>query len=59
MSYTAGPMMVIYVYSNETGQQVDAIKGADNSECERLADKTWGSNDYHWSYCDQPISNAV
>ena len=42
--------MTIYIYCSETGQQVDAISGADNAECERLADEKWGSNDYFWSY---------
>jgi len=51
-------MLTIYIYSNETGEQVDAIEGADNEECERRADERWGSNDYHWSYNDQPVSNA-
>ena len=51
--------MKIYVYSNETGRQVDGIEGGDNAECERLAGDKWGSNDYHWSYTDRPVSNAV
>lgn len=51
--------MIIYVYSNETGKQVDAIEGQNNAECERLADDKWGSNDYHWSYINVAISNAV
>lgn len=51
--------MIIYVYSNETGKQVDAIEGQDNAECERLAADKWSSNDYHYSYCDTPTSNAV
>ena len=51
--------MTIYIYSNETGDQVDRIEGIDNDECERLADDKWGSNDYHYSYCDVPWSNAV
>jgi hypothetical protein len=46
--------MVIYVYSNETGRQVDAIEGRDNAECDK-----WGSNDYHWSYSNVAASNAV
>lgn len=51
--------MIIYIYSNETGKQVDAIEGADNAECERIAGGKWSSNDYHWSYNDVPVSNAV
>ena len=51
--------MIIYVYSNETGRQVDAIEGIDNAECERLADDKWGSNDHHWSYSNVPVSTAV
>ena len=51
--------MTIYIYSNETGRQVDAIEGRDNAECERMAAEKWSSNDYHWSYNDVPVSNAV
>ena len=51
--------MTIYIYDNETGYQVDAIDGEDCAECERKANDKYGINDYHWSYCDQPISNAV
>lgn len=51
--------MTIYIYSNETGRQVDAIEGRDNAECERLANEKWSSNDYHWSYNDVPVSNAI
>jgi hypothetical protein len=51
--------MIIYVYSNETGRQVDAIEGRDNVECERLAAQKWSSNDFHWSYNNMPVSNAV
>lgn len=52
-------MLTIYVYDNATGEQVDAIVAADNVACEDAADAKWGSNDYHWSYVDMPISNAV
>lgn len=51
--------MKIYIYSNETGKQVDAIEGADNDECENLASEKWDSNEYHYSYCDVPVSDAV
>jgi hypothetical protein len=51
--------MTIYIYSNETGKQVEAIEGRDNAECEKLAAEKWGSNEYHWSYNDVLISNAV
>jgi len=51
--------MIIYIYSNQTGLQVDAIEGRDNVECERLAGDNWGSNDYHWAYMDLTVSNAV
>ncbi len=51
--------MRIYVYSNESGEQVAHYDGADNNECEALADAHWSSNDYHWSYSDVPISDAV
>ena len=42
--------MTIYIIDNETGDTVDAIEGANNAECERLADEKWGSNDYTWTY---------
>ena len=51
--------MTIYIYSNETGKQVDAIDGEDNADCELQALQKWSDSDYHYSYCDQPISNAV
>lgn len=51
--------MTIYIYSNETGKQVDAIQGADNNECERLAEDKWGSNEHHFAYTGAPVSNAV
>lgn len=51
--------MTIYIYDNETGKQVDAIDGKDNDDCEAQADAKWGSDEYHWSYCNQPVSNAV
>jgi hypothetical protein len=51
--------MIIYIYSDETGEQVDAIEGMDNADCERKANEAWGSNDYHWSYINVEKSNAV
>lgn len=50
--------MTIYIYDNEDGRQVDAIDGSDNADCEAKANDKWGSNDYHWSYNDAPVSNA-
>ena len=50
--------MTIYIYSNETGKQVASHTAASNDDCEGWADENYGSNDYHWSYCDQPESNA-
>jgi hypothetical protein len=50
--------MTIYIYDNETMLQVASHEGKDNAECEQWADEQYGSNDYHWSYCNQPISNA-
>lgn len=52
-------MTTLYIYSNETGYQVDAIEGADNAACEAAADDKWGSSDYHWSYHNVEVSNAV
>ena len=51
--------MTLYIYSNESGEQIDAINGCDNYDCEQQADGKYGSNDYHWSYVDQDISDAV
>lgn len=52
-------MNTIYIYSNETGEQVAKYVGKDNADCESWAERTWGSNDYHWSYTDVEHSNAV
>ena len=52
-------MLKLHIYSNETGRQVAAIEGTDNAECEALAEEQWNSNDYHWSYVDQRVSNAI
>jgi hypothetical protein len=52
-------MMKIFIYSNETGEQVDSIEGLGNRECEQLALQKYGCDDYHWSYVDVPVSNAV
>ena len=51
--------MTIFIYSNETGRQVDRYTGKDNAECETWAENTYGGNDYHWSYTDVDVSNAV
>jgi hypothetical protein len=51
-------MLTIYIYSNENGKQIGSIDGADNAECERLAEEEYGSNGYHWSYVDVDVSDA-
>ena len=51
--------MTIYIYSNETGKQVASHTAADNAACEQWADENYGSNDYHYSYADVPVSNAI
>ncbi len=51
--------MTIYIYSNESGKQVAAIEGENNQDCEAKAADAWSTNDYHFSYIDTPISNAV
>jgi len=51
--------MTIYIYDNETGKQVDSHTADSNNACEQWAADNYGSDDYHWSYCNQPISNAV
>lgn len=55
----SGKKMTIYIYSNETGQQVDCYTGKDNADCNAWAEKAYGSNDCHWSYTDSDASNAV
>lgn len=51
--------MTIYIYSNETGKQVDSYTGRSNEDCEAWADRNYCNNDYHYSYVDTPVSNAV
>ena len=51
--------MTIYIYSNETGKQVDAIEGRDSLDCETKAAAGWSTNDFHFSYLDVPVSNAA
>lgn len=51
--------MTIYIYSNETGLQVDRYTGKDNADCESWAERKYGSNDFHWSYTDMERSNAI
>jgi len=43
-------MNTLYVYSTETMTYVDIICGADNAECENIAEERWGSNDHAWTY---------
>ena len=50
--------MTIYIYSNETGLQVDSYAGKDNADCEAWAERQFGNNDFHWSYTDTERSNA-
>ena len=50
--------MTIYIYSNETGKKVGSHTAASNAACEAWADENYSSNDHHWSYCNQPVSNA-
>ena len=57
--HSKGYEMTLYIYSNDSGEQIDAINGCDNYDCEQQADEKYGSNDYHWSYVDQDISDAV
>ena len=52
-------METIYVYSNLTGEQVANYTGKDNEKCENWAEDNWCSNDYHYSYIDTPVSNAI
>lgn len=52
--------MKIYIYSNDTGEQIDRIEGVDNNDCEdKAAEAKWDSNEYHYAYCDVVNSNAV
>ncbi len=50
--------LTIYIYDNETGKQVDAIQGRNNTECESRADDKWGSNDYTWDYINAARINV-
>ena len=51
--------MTIYIYDNVTGKQVASHQAESNEACEAWANEQYGSNDYHWSYEDASISNAV
>jgi hypothetical protein len=51
--------MTIYIYSNETGEQVASHTADTNLACEKWADDNYGSTDFHYSYADAEISNAV
>ena len=51
-------MLTIYIYSNLDGRQVANYTGADNAECEAWAEQ-YGSDDYHSSYADVAVSDAV
>jgi hypothetical protein len=44
--------MMIYIYSNESGNLVDQFKGADNVECENWYMENYDINDYSASYCE-------
>lgn len=52
-------METIYIYSNETGLQIAHHTAESNEACERWANEQYGSNDYHWSYAEADISNAI
>lgn len=52
-------MTTIFVYNNEDGRQVARYTASDNAECEVWAEENYGSNDFHWSYAETPLSNAV
>jgi hypothetical protein len=56
---TTQSVLTIYIYSNETGRQVAQHEAQDNAACEAWAQENYGDVDYHWSYADQPVSNAV
>ena len=51
-------MITYYIYSNETNDQVDQITATTEFDANEKAEKKYGSNDYHWSTCDQELSNA-
>jgi hypothetical protein len=51
--------MTIYVYRNKDGRQVDAIEGTDTTDCERRAEAKWGSEEYHSSFNDAPVSHPA
>ena len=43
-------MTTLYVYSLEDNSHVATITGKDNAACEAMANDTYGSNDYGWTY---------
>jgi hypothetical protein len=43
-------MTTLYVYDLENNDHVATITGADNAACETMANDTYGSNDYGWTY---------
>ena len=51
-------MTTYYIYSNETNDQVDQITATTEFDVNEKAETEYGSNDYHWSTCDQEFSNA-
>jgi hypothetical protein len=51
--------MTIYIYSNETGKQVASHAADNNTACEAWAEENYSCNDFHYSYADVAVSNAV
>jgi hypothetical protein len=43
-------MSTLYISSQEDNSHVATINGADNAACETMANDTYGSNDYGWTY---------
>jgi len=42
--------MKLYIYSLESNQHAATVTGETNEACERVAEETYGSNDFAWTY---------
>jgi len=42
--------MKLYIYSLESNQHAATVTGETNEACERVAEETYGSNDFGWTY---------
>jgi protein-disulfide isomerase len=42
--------MKLYIYSLESNQHAATVTGETSEACERVAEETYGSNDFGWTY---------